>query len=190
MKEALSTAEAARLLRVAVQSVINWVNRGQLKAYRTPGGHRRIEVHDLVEFLRAHQMPIPPELNDAPPKVLVVDDEAGVVRLIVRLLRRRRPDIEVSEALTGFAAGEMVGTVQPDVVLLDLCMPDLDGFEVCRRIKASPATRHIAVIAMTGHPATEAEAKIRRCGATGYLAKPIDADRLIEEIGIALGQAK
>jgi excisionase family DNA binding protein len=185
-KEALSTAEAARLIGVAVQSMINWINQGQIKAYRTPGGHRRIERADLVAFLKTHQMPVPPELSGGRPRVLVVDDEKAVVRWIARLIQRKRPDIEVFEALDGFAAGEMVGTVHPDAVILDLCMPGLDGFEVCRRIKAKSETRNATVIAITADFSPEADQKIRECGAAVCLPKPIDADRLIEELAAAL----
>jgi excisionase family DNA binding protein len=82
MRDTLSTSKAARLLGVAVGSISNWIDRDQLKAGRTPGGHRRIAVNDLVDFLHRQNLPVPPELNPAPPKVLIVDDDENVVRLL------------------------------------------------------------------------------------------------------------
>jgi excisionase family DNA binding protein len=186
-KEALSTAQAARLLGVAVQSVINWINQGQLKAYRTPGGHRRIEPASLVTFLQEHGMPVPAELAPAPAKVLVVDDEKAVAKLIGKAIQRRWPEVEVFHAHDGFAAGEMIAAIQPAVVLLDLRMPGLDGFEVCRRIKARPETRDTVVIAMTAYHSADAEKQIRACGAVACLSKPFDTARLFEQLERVLG---
>ena len=150
MMKILSTTEAARLLGVAVGSVSNWIDAGKLKAGRTPGGHRRIQTTDLLEFVRRQGLPVPPELLRCEPRVL------------------------------------LVGSIRPDVVILDLAMAGLDGFEVCRRIKSREATRSIAVIAMTAFHSPEAEQRILQCGARVCLSKPLHHDVVLKELGDAL----
>lgn len=178
------------MMGVAVSSVANWVDRGQLKAGRTPGGHRRVTEGDLLEFLQRQQLPIPSELRSHGVKVLVVDDEEAVARWIATEIRDEHPDYEVREAADGFAAGEVVGSWAPDVVVLDLRMPGLDGYEVCRRIKANPKTKDIAVIAITARFARKTEQEIIDCGALACLSKPLDLVVLMEHIDGAVRRRK
>lgn len=188
MRDTLSTSAVARLLGVAVGSVSNWIDQGQLKAGRTPGGHRRIEAGDIVSFLRRQKLPVPPELMPAHPKVLVVDDEEPVTRWIAREINSEYPDYEVLEAHDGFSAGELVGSLRPDVVILDLLMPGMDGFEVCRRIKSAEDSKDVAVIAITAHPSPEAEEQILQCGARVCFTKPLDVRVLLKEVTEALDE--
>ena len=190
MAKAYSTTQVARVLGVAVGSVANWIDQGELKAGRTPGGHRRVVREDLVAFLRQQNFPVPPDLLPSSPKVLIVDDEASVTKLIGAEIAEKRSDIEILEAHNGFAAGEFVGLAKPDVVILDLRMAGMDGFEVCRRIKAKKETKDIAVIAMTAFPSPETEDQIMECGARKYMAKPLDIEALLEEIDVVLQQRK
>jgi CheY-like chemotaxis protein len=178
----LSTFAIAEMLHVDPGSVANWIDQGLLKAHRTPGGHRRVQIDDLVHFLREHKMPIPADLDTTPVRLLVVDDEEAVAKLIARTVRTHFPNFEVSEANDGFRAGTIIATLRPDVVILDLRMPGMDGYEVCRMIKAQEATRHAEVIAMTAFPSTESEKRILDCGARICLSKPLDLDQLVQEI--------
>ncbi len=186
MAKALSTSKVARLIGAGVISVVNWINQGQLKAGRTPGGHRRVTVEDLIEFLRRHNLPIPPELTPSAPKVLVVDDEPAVREWIRDEIKERHPDYEVKEAKDGFSAGELVGTWKPDVVILDLRMPGMDGLEVCSRIKARDDTRNTDVIAITAYYSPKVKSEILKCGARVCLEKPLSSDVLLAELEAAL----
>ena len=85
MAKNLSTFAIAGLLNVDAGSVANWIDKDLLKAHRTPGGHRRVELEDLLQFLREHNMPIPPDLETKPICILVVDDEESVAKLISRM---------------------------------------------------------------------------------------------------------
>jgi len=175
------------MMGVAVGSVANWIDQHELRAGRTPGGHRRIQAKDLLEFLRARNLPVPPELNPPPPRALVVDDEKGVTTLLSAAIRQEFPEYEVIEAHDGFAAGEWVASTRPRVVILDLRMPGMDGFEVCRRIKSREDGEAIAVIAVTAHPSPEVEQKILQCGASALLTKPVDLEALMREFKAAAG---
>lgn len=188
MKNTLSTVTVARLLGVAVASISKWIDAGQLKAGRTPGGHRRVAKDDLVAFLRRQQLPVPPELITTPTRVLVVDDESSVTGWIAGEIKAAHPDFELFEANDGYQAGEIVASAKPDVVILDLRMPGLDGFDVCRRIKAGQETKNTAVIAITAHHSKKAEKTILEAGARAYFTKPLNVKELLSEIVLALSE--
>jgi len=182
MSRMLSTFKIAQLLEVNPSSVANWVDQGLLTAHRTPGGHRRVAVEDLVRFLKEHKMPIPEELNIPAARILVVDDEPALTKMLARALKGANPDYEIIEAQDGFQAGQMVATLKPDVVILDLRMPGMDGFEVCRLIKKQQSTEHAVVVAMTAYPSPESEQRIRECGASAYFPKPLDMEKLLAAV--------
>jgi len=183
-KSVFTTFEAAKLCHVSPLSIINWVNAGRLPAFRTPGGHRRIRKEDLVRFMRDNGIPLPEELRSGSgrPKILVVDDEASIREVLSEHLTTRSKPYEVMTAADGFEAGRLVATFHPDLVILDLRMPGMDGFQVCRTIKADPDSSSTIVIAMTGYHTPETEAKILECGALKCLAKPIEPSALSEYI--------
>jgi len=183
-KSVFTTFEAAKLCHVSPLSIINWVNAGRLPAFRTPGGHRRIRREDLVRFMRDNGMPIPEELREGSgrPRVLVVDDDASIREVLSEYLAGRPTPYDVMTAADGFEAGRLVATFHPDVVLLDIRMPGMDGFQVCRTIKADPETSGTVVIAMTGFYNADHAARILECGALRCLEKPIEPSALAAEI--------
>jgi two-component system, OmpR family, response regulator len=182
-RKKLTTFQIANMLGVSDQSVSNWIDAGQLPAERTPGGHRRVVPDDLIAFLKKQGMRIPDELNVAPTTILIVDDEADVAEWIANILSEKCPDFRVLTAHDGFDAGKIITAELPDLVILDLYMPGLDGFEVCRRIKSDPQTQSIKVIAATAHPSEQAEQAIVDAGAEVYLTKPIEVDQLVSVVG-------
>jgi excisionase family DNA binding protein len=179
-KAVFTTFETAKLCHVSPLSIINWVNAGRLPAFRTPGGHRRIRREDLLLFMRDNGLPIPEEMQQGSGrrKVLVVDDEPSIRELLAEHLSTRPSPYEVSTAADGFEAGRLVATFRPDVVLLDLRMPGVDGFQICRTIKADPESSSTVVIAMTGYYSPETEARVLECGAVRCFAKPLDPTTL------------
>ncbi len=186
MRGTLSTSAVARLLRVSVGSIVNWIDKGDMKAGRTPGGHRRIDVRDLVEFLIRHKMPIPAELTAGARKILIVDSELAATELLADEIEAEFPNYEVLDAHDGFVAGQIIGSLKPRVVILNLDMPDVDGFEVCRRLKSRDDTKDIVVIAITARPSRKAEERILDCGAKICLTKPLDIPNLLAEVRQAL----
>ena len=181
MAKNFSTFSIAELLHVDPGSVANWIDQNLLKAHRTPGGHRRVSLDDLLVFLRQHHMPIPPELEQNR-KILVVDDDPAITKLIVATIQTANPSWQLFEAHDGFRAGAMVATLRPDVVILDLKMPGIDGYEVCRLIKSQQNSHHIHVLAMTAYFTPENEKQIKDCGARACFSKPLEMNLLLKEL--------
>jgi excisionase family DNA binding protein len=186
MKNTLSTVAVAKLLGVAVASISKWIDAGQLEAGKTPGGHRRVAKEDLIAFLRRQKLPVPLELNPPPLRVLVVDDETAVTTWLAEEITAKHPEYEVLQANDGYSAGEIVALSKPNVVILDIRMPGIDGFEVCRRIKSREETKDISIIAITAHPSDEVQHRIREAGATVCFAKPLDIEVLLAAVESAL----
>ena len=184
----LSTFDVAEMLEVDPGSVANWIDGGLLKAYRTPGGHRRVAIGDLLDFLHGHEMPVPRQLQHGPVRVIVVDDEPAMTQMIAKAIRTEQPDFQVTEAHDGFRAGALVATLRPDEVVLDLRMPGMDGFEVCRQIKSQPATMGAVVIAITAYPTEEGHRRILECGAKLCMNKPLDLEALVAEVAVAVAE--
>ncbi len=110
-------------------------------------------------------------------KILIVDDETGARAALEFLLRRE--GFEVRDAADGPAAIQECATFRPDLILLDIMMPGMDGFEVCRRIKATPETRLTPVVLITGLTGTEDRIMGINAGADDFLSKPIDLNELL-----------
>jgi CheY-like chemotaxis protein len=187
MKKALSTLDISRMLGVAIASVAKWIDQDQLKAGRTPGGHRRVQVEDLLDFLHRQKLPVPRELIPSKPGILIVDDELAVTTWVAEEMSAEFPDCQVYQAHDGYSAGEMVTSLKPSAVVLDLQMPGMDGYEVCKRIKSREDTKHIVVIAMTAHHSPKVEKRILECGAKICLSKPLDRLALAKEVAAAIG---
>lgn len=184
-----STFEVAKMLELSPGTVANWVDAGRLKAFNTLGGHRRIKAEDLESFLEENKIPAPKELSDrmtAPKKVLIVEDDEKFLKLMERFFKTFRKKWEVFSAADGFQAGSLVGSEKPDVVILDIMLPDINGFKVCEIIKAS--NKKTLVIAVTGYDSEDIKSKILAAGADAYYVKPFKFQELVERIETWGGQ--
>jgi CheY-like chemotaxis protein len=115
--------------------------------------------------------------------ILVVEDDAPIRRIVVALLRDE-PGLRVLEARDGTEALETVARVRPDAVLLDMHLPGIGGAEVCRRLKADPATAGVPVVAVS---AAYNEAAARAAGCDDFVAKPFDLQDLVDRVRRWLG---
>jgi excisionase family DNA binding protein len=152
----LTTFQAARLCGVSHKSIERWIDAGLLPGFRTPGGHRRVYRSDLLGFVQARRTSENVEAKTAPPnegtpRVLVVDDDPAIRELFVDFFNSAHPNqYSIEVAASGYEAGLMVERFRPHVVILDLMMPDLNGFEVCERTRQDPAHANMAFVALTG----------------------------------------
>lgn len=131
-------------------------------------------------------MTSPPALSDEPPRILLVDDSPDELRLLSEMLRVGRFRLIV--AGDGRQGYQRAVSRQPDLILMDVSMPDLDGFTACRLLKADPATRHIPVIFLTAKNAPEERLQGFRLGGVDYVSKPFLAEEVIARIHIHLNR--
>ena len=177
-----TTHQVAAMFGVTTTTVVNWVKRGHVHAQRTPGGHRRIARRELLAFARRQGRKVPSELVvEEGIRVLVVDDEPDFGEMIRDYLQANE-GFSVEVAASGFQAGFAVADFRPDLILMDIMMPDMDGFEVQRRLKTNPETKHIPVIACTAYGDPDLDGRIQEHGFDGYIAKPLRLNRLMELI--------
>jgi excisionase family DNA binding protein len=188
-KTHLTPNEVAELLMVNPVTVRQWAARGLLRSLTTPGGHRRFLLSDVEEFARSRGATPVARHSGRPDRVLIVDDDPNVGRLIVELIQGRDDHVETEIAHDGFEAGVMVESFRPHALVLDLMMPGMDGFEVCRRLRARSTLNHIRIVAVTGFPSTENVDRILEAGADACLPKPIDAEKLLTELGLTTPRA-
>ncbi|MEN9811728.1 MAG: hypothetical protein RL479_414, partial [Verrucomicrobiota bacterium] len=122
------------------------------------------------------------------PRILVVDDQAINVQLL--RLKLEREGMQVLTAPSGREALAQATSARPDLILMDLLMPDMDGLTACRQLKADPATRDIPVIFLTASPSKEHRQEGRAAGAADYLVKPIDLDETMARVRLHLRLAR
>ena len=120
-------------------------------------------------------------------KILLVEDNEMNRDMLSRRLERK--GFEVVMAVDGQAGVDMASSTNPDLILMDLSLPIIDGWEATRCIKADPATQNIPVIALTAHAMAGDEEKAREAGCDDYDTKPVNLKRLLEKIGNLLGSA-
>ena len=118
-------------------------------------------------------------------KILLVEDNEMNRDMLSRRLQRK--GFEVMIAVDGQAGVEMATSSSPDLILMDLSLPVIDGWEATRRLKANPATQGIPVIALTAHAMADDEQKAREAGCDDYDTKPVNLSRLLDKIGNFLG---
>jgi two-component system, OmpR family, alkaline phosphatase synthesis response regulator PhoP len=118
-------------------------------------------------------------------KVLVVEDDRSI-QMVLELVLTRMAKCEVITASDGKEGLDKIIQQKPDLVLLDLMLPSMDGFEICQRAKADDTTRNIPIIFLTAQPQPTSIAKGMSLGAIGYLIKPFDPVKLVDQINEAL----
>lgn len=177
-KTTLTTGEAAKYCGVNFRTVIRWIERGHLKAYKLPGrGDNRIRIDDFTRFLRETGIPIPAELQSAGQNILVVDDDVKMARAIKRVLMRQGYDVQLAH--DGFQAGALLEPFKPSLMTLDLKMPTLDGFAVLKHLQEQQLA--IKVLVISGESSTELD-KALAAGADDILQKPFENSVLTEKV--------
>ena len=120
-------------------------------------------------------------------KILLVEDNEMNRDMLSRRLDRK--GYEVVIAIDGQQAIDLAASAKPDLILMDMSLPIVDGWEATRRLKADGQTKQIPIIALTAHAMPEDERKAREAGCNDYDTKPIELPRLLEKIAALLGSA-
>ena len=182
-----SALEVANICGVVNQTAINWVKNGHLKAFTTPGGQYRIYAEDFVSFLEERGMRIPEELSSLvshkkASKILIIDDDRELNDVLRDIISRKLPTYSVYQAFDGFEAGKVLQAEKPDVVILDINLPGVDGHALCSRIKSDKDLGNPVIISISGLNNAIEEEKILSEGADAFFPKPIHFDNLVDAI--------
>jgi len=159
---------------VTRRTLLRWVDAGRLPSVATAGGHHRIAEGDMLAFLRTRQ-------RGGAAKVAIVDDDAAHVEALRRVVLSLVEGAEVHFAYDGFGAGLLVASMRPDLLLLDLEMPLLDGESVVERMASRSELDRTAVVIVSGRLTDQRAERLRALGARDCLLKPVSPTR-IEEV--------
>ena len=181
MKTVFTTGEAAKICKVSQQTIIRCFDSGQLKGFRVPGSRfRRIPRDILYKFMKENGIPTD-ALESGKRKALVVDDDEELVELIRDVLESDGR-FEVRVANNGFSAGMMVKEYHPDIVVLDVMLPDINGQQVCQRVRSDPALDDVKIICISGMVEQDKVTELREAGANEFLQKPFEIEVLVERM--------
>jgi len=181
MKSVFTTGEAAKICKVSQQTIIRCFDNGQLKGFRVPGSRfRRIPREALYKFMKDNGIPTD-ALESGKRKVLLVDDDGELVELMTKVLEEDGR-FEVRIASNGFDAGMMVKEYRPDLIVLDVMLPDINGKEVCHRVRADPSLEDVRILCISGMVEEDKIQELRLSGADDFLHKPFEIDYLIERM--------
>lgn len=184
-RDYLTTGQVSRAWGVSLVTINQWIKQGKLRTIRTLGGHNRIPAE---EFERLRTMYGLPSDHAERCRILVVDDDPRMLQFVLEILRKIRPAPKLEGAHDGYEGLLRAGAFRPDLLVLDLRMPGMDGFEVCRRIKGDPTTSGMKILALTGFPREFTQEKAFQCGVDAFLAKPFAIRDLVRHVKHLLQQ--
>jgi two-component system, OmpR family, response regulator RpaA len=181
MKTVFTTGEAAKICKVSQQTIIRCFDSGQLRGFRVPGSRfRRIPREALFRFMKENSIPTD-ALESGKRRILIVDDDQAVVDLIADVLANDSR-FESKIVNNGFGAGMLAKEYHPDLIILDVMLPDINGQEVCVLIRADPTMSDTKIICISGMIEEDKIAELKASGADDFLNKPLDIDELIRRV--------
>lgn len=181
MKTVFTTGEAAKICKVSQQTIIRCFDSGQLKGFRVPGSRfRRIPRELLFTFMKDNGIPTD-ALESGKRKISVVDDDVELVELITDVLERDGR-FDVKSVNNGFDAGMMVKDYQPDLIVLDVMLPDINGKEVCQRVRSDSSMDSVKIICISGMVEEDKVDELRLAGADDFMRKPFEVEVLVDRV--------
>jgi excisionase family DNA binding protein len=181
--EYLSPTEVADLLLVKPVTVRLWATKGLLRSVTTPGGHRRFSARDVEALVARHQTGKSGG-RETPSRVLIIDDDRQFSRYLAKVIAAQKTGAVVEVANDGFTAGIKCESIRPDIVTLDLHMPDMDGYEVCSMLRTMFGKAKPRIVALTAYATPRNVERILAAGANSCVAKKVSAKVLLREMGL------
>ena len=176
-KTVFTTGEAAKICKVSQQTIIRCFDNGSLKGFRVPGSRfRRIPREQLYSFMKENGIPTD-ALESGKRKILIVDDDVELVELMSDIFAEDGR-FDIRTANNGFDAGMLVKEFRPDIVVLDVMLPDINGKEVCQRVRSDPSMQSVKIICISGMVEQDKIADLRLAGANDFMSKPFDVHAL------------
>lgn len=182
-----SAMEVSKICGVVNQTAINWIKSGYLKAFSTPGKQYRVYPDNLVEFMSKRNMKVPESLlalcnnkHFGQKNLLIVDDDKGLNAVLKLYLQKKMDDLTIYQAFDGFEAGALLVEKQPNCLILDLDLPGVDGFGLCKKINENDVYGKPSIIVVTALEDSLVESKVMELGAKKFFKKPLNLVNLSE----------
>jgi two-component system, OmpR family, response regulator len=182
-KKPLSVGQAAEICRVSKKTVLNWIYDGALKAFTTYGGHYRIWPANLKSFLDAAGMDIPFEfVDDRTTHILIIDDDHDYSQMLKSAIHAELPNVDITVTDDGYEGLMLIGDIKPQLVILDIKMPKLDGFQVLELLKTRKIDHEMKVLVVSGYLDQQTRDQLSKTVADYALDKLSDINVLIKTI--------
>lgn len=173
------TTYAARLLGLSVGTIQSLVEKNELQAWKTQGGHRRISMPSIRAYQRRHNMPVTMIENSHPTlKVLVVDDDPVAREMLSMFSSRSEVPLDCTVMSSGLEALIDMSSIHPDILIADLNMPGVDGFALLRTLRRNPQFARMSCLAVSGLSSQEIEARGGLPEGVIFMPKPLSMNWL------------
>lgn len=182
-KKPLSVGQVAEICRVSKKTVLNWIYDGGMKAFTTYGGHYRIWPANVKKFLDSTGMDIPFDyVDDRTTQILIIDDDPTFSNILKSAVTAELPDVDVTTTDDGYEGLMLIGELRPQLVILDIKMPKLDGFQVLELLKHRRAEHEMKVLVITGFLDQETREQLSKTIADHWMDKLSDISVMIKTI--------
>lgn len=171
------TSYAAKLLGLSVGTVQGLVEKSELHGWKTQGGHRRISLHSINDYMLRNNIKfLNSELRDKHLRILLVEDDSVTREMVRGYCDNSDLPVDCTAMSSGMEALIDIASINPDLLITDLDMPGIDGFELLRTIRKNSQFSQLIILAMSGLSATDIEKKGGLPEGSIYMTKPLKAD--------------
>ena len=175
LEDYCGTTYAAKLLGLSVGTIQTLVEKNELQAWKTQGGHRRISMPSIREYQRKHNMLVnTPEARDPRLKVLLVEDDAVTREMLKDFCSRSEMPVDCTAMASGLEALIDIASIRPDVLIADLNMPGVDGFELLRTLRNNPLFNKMTCMVISALSPEEIQSRGGLPDGTIFMAKPVN----------------
>jgi len=190
-KKPLSVGQVAEICRVSKKTVLNWIYDGGMKAFTTYGGHYRVWPVNVKKFLDTTGMDIPFDyVDDRTTHILIIDDDHDFSNILKSSIVAEMPEVDVTTTDDGYEGLMLIGELKPQLVILDIKMPKLDGFQVLELLKTRKADQDVQVLVITGYLDPETRQQLSKTIADNWIDKLTDINTMTKTIAAYLRSAK
>jgi excisionase family DNA binding protein len=185
VKQNYTPNDVGSLMGVHHNTIKNWIKSKQVVAFQTVGGHYRVPRREVVRLIKNRGLPVPDELQGPMGLVYIVDDDEIIRRAMDDALSA---DYEVYTFNNGFEALMQIGRLKPDLLILDIYMPGIDGFAMVRKLRQDDKLGNLRVVGMSGKDVSKEDA--RKAGFDEFYAKKEGLRVIVEEVKEYLGTGR
>lgn len=183
----MGVGQVASICRVSKKTVLNWIYEGALKAFTTYGGHYRIWPINLKKFLDSAGMDIPFEyVDETSTHVLIIDDEKPYAQMLKSVISAELPNVEITTTDDGLEGLLLIGEIKPRLVILDVKIPKIDGFQVLELLKSRKTEHDMKILVVSGFLNPETKEQLAKTSADAVLDKLSDISLLVKTVTLLI----